>query len=145
MAINTENWIGVVHVALFMTITASTSWPDGVDQSAIAFYLCIAVGLPVLGYVCMVLDFRAYLRSFRRALVVVRRALPSVPCWARQDTPACLIALGLSLPSSREQVLSAYRQRVKLLHPDRGGDRAKFLRLQQHFEMALAFVDDEES
>lgn len=123
----------------------STTWPDGIDRSVVVFYLCIAIGLPVLGYVCMVLDFRAYLRSLRRALVVVHRALPIVPSWARQDTPGCLIALGLSLPSSREAVLAAYRQRVKLLHPDRGGDREQFLRLQRQFEMALAFVDDSES
>jgi hypothetical protein len=123
----------------------STAWPDGIDRSVLAFYLCIAIGLPVLGYVCMVLDFRAYLRSLRCALVVIHRALPIVPSWARQDTPACLIALGLSLPSSREAVLAAYRQRVKLLHPDRGGDREQFLRLQRQFEMALAFVDDGES
>jgi hypothetical protein len=126
-----------------MTATISPPWPDGVDWSAIALYLCVLVGLPVLGYVCMVLDFRAYLRSLRRALVVVHRALPIVPAWARQDTPGCLIALGLSLPCSREEVLSAYRHRVKSLHPDRGGDRAKFLRLQRQFELALAFVDQD--
>ena len=133
----------MIGVAFLTAATISMPWPDGIDRSVIAFYLCIAIGLPVLGYACMVLDFRAYLRSLRRALVVVQRVLPGIPSWARQDTPACLIALGLSLPSSREQVLSAYRQRVKMLHPDRGGDRAKFLRLQRHFEMAMAFVTEE--
>lgn len=124
-------------------VTIAHAWPDGIDRSAIVLYLCLVVGLPVVGYGCMVLDFRAYLRSLRRALVVVRQAMPGIPAWARQDTPACLIALGLSLPSSREQVLAAYRQRVKLLHPDHGGDRAKFLRLQRNFELAMQFVDEE--
>lgn len=117
-------------------------WPDGIDRSVIVFYMALAVGLPILGYYCMVLDFRAYLRSFRRALVIVSQAIPSIPMWARKDTPACLIALGLSLPCSREQVLAAYRQRVKVLHPDHGGDRAAFLRMQRHFEAALQFVAD---
>lgn len=130
---------------MVLATTLLNSWPDGIDRSVIGLYLCVVVGLPILGYCCMVLDFRAYLRSLRRALVVVQRVLPSFPTWARQDTPACLIALGLSLPSSREAVLSAYRQRVKLLHPDRGGDRANFLRLQQHFETALAFLDEEDA
>jgi hypothetical protein len=29
---------------------------------------------------------------------------------------------------------------VKRLHPDRGGDRREFLRLQAHFEQAMALV-----
>jgi hypothetical protein len=127
---------------MLLATAHSLTWPDGIDRSAILLYLGIFVGLPVLGYFCMVLDFRAYLRSLRRALMVIQRTIPSIPSWARQDTPACLIALGLSLPSSREQVLTAYRQRVKLLHPDRGGDREKFMRLQRHFEAAIEFVDD---
>ena len=121
-----------------------TNWPDGIDRSIVFLYLGLIAGLPILGYFCMVLDFRAYLRSLRRALVVIQRSIPGIPSWARQDTPACLIALGLSLPSSREQVLSAYRRQVKLLHPDRGGDRAKFMRLQRQFELAMEFVEEGE-
>lgn len=127
-----------------LEIVVARTWPDGIDSSVVALYLGIVIGLPVVGYCCMVLDFRAYLRSFRRALVVVRRAIPGIPAWARRDTPACLIALGLSLPSSREQVLAAYRRQVKLLHPDRGGDRAKFLRLQHNFEASLRFLADDD-
>jgi hypothetical protein len=129
---------------MLLSQTQTSSWPDGIDLSAVALYLGIAVGLPALGYFFMVLDYRAYLRSFRRALVVIHQAMPGIPAWARRDTPACLIALGLSLPASREQILSAYRQRVKLLHPDRGGDREKFLRLQRHFEAAMEFIDENE-
>ena len=125
------------------SLTTLSFWPDGIDRSVVALYMAIAVGLPVLGYFCMVLDFRAYLRSLRRALVVVSQAIPGIPAWARKDTPACLLALGLTLPSSREQILAAYRQRVKLLHPDRGGDRAQFLRLQRHFESALEFIAEQ--
>jgi hypothetical protein len=127
---------------MMLAQTHMLPWPDGIDGSIIALYVGIFIGLPALGYFFMVLDYRAYLRSLRRALVVIHQAMPGIPQWARRDTPACLIALGLSLPASREQILSAYRQRVKLLHPDRGGDREKFLRLQRHFEAAMEFVDE---
>lgn len=127
---------------MFVAQTHLLPWPNGIDLTALAFYFSIVVGLPALGYFFMVLDYRAYLRSLRRALIVVHQAMPGIPAWARRDTPACLIALGLSPPATREQVLSAYRQRVKLLHPDRGGDREKFLRLQRHFEAALELINE---
>ena len=55
-----------------------------------------------------------------------------------RDRPPCLQALELDLPCTEEQVLAAYRRRVKELHPDRGGDLQQFLRLQKHFEQAHA-------
>lgn len=96
----------------------------------------------VLGYVCMVLDFRAYLRSLRRALVLVTGYRAELPGWMRKHTPRCILALGLVLPCTAEDVLAAYRRKVKKLHPDRGGDRREFLRLQVHFEEAMAFVEN---
>jgi curved DNA-binding protein CbpA len=39
-----------------------------------------------------------------------------------------MLALGLTLPCTTDDVLAAYRRKVKLLHPDRGGDRREFLR-----------------
>jgi hypothetical protein len=113
-------------------------WPDGVDAAALAMYAGVAFGLPAFGYWLMVIDIRRYLRSLRRALVVVARAAtPLTPYWARRDDPPCLVALDLQMPCSEEQVLAAYRKRVKDLHPDRGGDLQAFLRLQKHFEQAL--------
>ena len=114
-------------------------WPDGVDASALMAFAAVAFGLPLFGYWFMALDIRAYLRSLRRALVVVARAVtPGTPYWAvRGDRPPCLVALELALPCTEEQVLGAYRQRVKALHPDRGGDLQQFLRLQKHFEQAM--------
>src|SRR3989337_1337871 len=114
-------------------------WPDGIDAVAVAYYAGLAFGLPLLGYVVMVLDFRAYLRSLRRALVVVRRYMPELPEWVRKETPRCLLALGLTLPCTEDDVHAAYRRKVKKLHPDRGGNRDEFLRLQAHFEQSLAF------
>jgi len=112
------------------------NWPDSIDTAILAGFLAIAFGIPLLGYVLMALDIRAYLRSLRRALVVVARAVPTTPYWLHADRPPCLIALGLQLPITESDVMAAYRSRVKQLHPDRGGDLQKFLQLQRHFEQA---------
>jgi hypothetical protein len=116
------------------------SWPDGLDLSLTVAYLLLAFGVPAAGYAAMLLDFRAYLRSLRRALVVVTGYRRELPEWVRRTTPQCILALGLTTPCSAEDVLAAYRRKVKKLHPDRGGNRCEFLRLQAHFEQAMAFV-----
>jgi hypothetical protein len=118
----------------------ATSKPDEIDLTIAVTYLSIAFGLAALGYVCMVLDIRAYLRSLRRALVVISGYRLELPEWVRKDTPRCILALGLTLPCTEEEILAAYRRKVKTMHPDLGGDQREFLRLQQHFEQAMAFV-----
>lgn len=118
------------------------SWPDGIDFAALAWYAAIAFGVPVLGYVSMYLDYRAYLRSLRRAIMVVTGYRTELPEWVRKNTPRCILALGLVMPCTADDILAAYRRKVKQLHPDRGGDRREFLRLQAHFEQAMAFVDE---
>jgi hypothetical protein len=109
---------------------------------ALALFLVVAAVLPALGYIYMYVDFRAYLRSLRRAIALVRNYLPQIPQWARQETPRCLSAFGLSMPCTLDDLKSAYRRKVKTLHPDRGGDRRKFLTLQGHFEQAERFLLD---
>ena len=106
----------------------------------LGLYLLVAVGLPALGYVFMVLDFRRYLRSLRRALVVVTQVVPRTPYWALRSRPTCLKVLGLELPCSEQDVLVAYRELAKAKHPDRGGDLDEFLRLQKYFEQARELV-----
>lgn len=114
------------------------TWPDGIDATALLIYVAIAFGLPLLGHWLLVLDYRRYLRSLRRALVVVTHAISAKsPYWAQQERPPCLQALDLAMPCTEEQVLAAYRQKVKTLHPDRGGNLQEFLRLQKHFEQAM--------
>jgi len=115
-------------------------WPDHIDWTLLLAFFALAFGLPLLGYVCMALDFRAYLRSLRRALVLVTNYRPELPAWVRKSTPQCILALGLTMPCTADEVLAAYRRKVKELHPDRGGNRRDFLRLQAHFEQAMAFV-----
>jgi len=115
-------------------------WPDGVDATITLGYLSLIFGLPLLAYVLMFLDVRRYLRSLRKAMVFVAHGVSRTPNWAMQDRPPCLVALDLRASCTEEEVLAAYRQLVKSLHPDRGGDLKKFLRLQQHFEQALHWV-----
>ena len=119
------------------------SWPagmDGVDGLLTFGYLAVIIGVPVLGYAVMVMDFRRYLRSLRRAMVMVAQSVRKVPYWALNEQPSCLTELGLRLPCTEEEVMAAYRERVKELHPDRGGDLQSFLRLQKHFEQAMYLV-----
>lgn len=116
-------------------------WPDGVDWLLTAGYIALICGIFIAGYGCMVLDIRAYLRSLRRALVVVAQNKVDLPDWVLRGTPRCLRALDLHLPCTSEDVLNAYRQKVKILHPDRGGERREFLQLQRHFEQAMALVE----
>lgn len=115
-------------------------WPDGVDGTLTLLYLGVIIGLPLLGYLVMVLDFRRYLRSLRRAMVYVSHSVQTMPYWAVREQPGCLAALDLRMPCSEEEVMAAYRERVKDLHPDRGGDLQAFLKLQKHFEQAIYLV-----
>jgi hypothetical protein len=126
-----------VNAALLAQVQSS---PDGIDWTITSTYFATAFGLAVLGYVCMVLDIRAYLRSLRRALVLISHYRVELPEWVRRDTPRCILALGLTMPCTQADVLAAYRRKVKSLHPDLGGDQREFLRLQAHFEQAMALV-----
>jgi hypothetical protein len=51
-----------------------------------------------------------------------------------------LLAFDLHMPCDEEDLKSAYRHKVKRLHPDRGGDKRRFLTLQSHFEDALRYL-----
>lgn len=119
---------------------APEPWPNSLDLAITIVFLSLAFLLPALGFVFMALDLRAYFRSLRRSLALVRRRFYTIPQWARRDTPRAIAALGLQLPCSEEDLKRAYRRRVKKLHPDHGGDQRRFLLLQAHFEEALAIV-----
>lgn len=123
--------------------TAALTWPQPIDWLPLALFIALAVGLPVLGYLFLYWDLRRWRRSLRRALVRVARYLPDLPEWARRDTPRCVAALGLRMPCSEEQLKEAYRAKVKLLHPDHGGDKRRFLWLQSQFEEALVILEAE--
>ncbi len=124
-------------------VAIEIGWPNGLDALALIVFLAAVVLLPALGYAFMVLDFRAYLRSLRRALVVVVRYFPDLPEWARTPTPRCIAALGLRMPCTEEDLKQAYRRKVIKLHPDRGGDRRRFLLLQAQFEEGLRYLESQ--
>ena len=113
---------------------------DPIDLLATAIFLAVVILVPLVGYVFMVLDFRAYLRSLRRGLILAAQAFAGMPAWARQHTPRSIAALGLQLPCTEEDLKRAYRERVMQLHPDRGGDQKRFMILQAQFEEALAIL-----
>ena len=123
---------------------AAKDWPDGVDATITAFYLALVFGVPLAGYVLMALDFRAYLRSLRRALAVVADWVPTNPYWALRDRPPCLITLNLFPPVTEAEVMVAYRERVKQLHPDRGGTEHRLEDRHRQLEMQIRTISLEE-
>lgn len=56
------------------------------------------------------------------------------------DRPAFAVTLGLMPPYSMDDVKRAYRDKVKDAHPDRGGDRDTFERIQRAFEEAGEYL-----
>lgn len=123
-----------------MLFAADHRFPDAFDVAICCVVLGLLFAVVFSGHVLLVLDVRAWVRSLRRALVVLVDHLPHFPRWARGQTPRCISALGVQMPCSKEQLLTAYRQKVKQFHPDRGGDRKRFMRLQADFEEALEFL-----
>jgi uncharacterized membrane protein len=126
-----------------MLLADRNNWPDFVDLSVLALIGGAVISVVIAGYAWMFIDFRRYLRSLRRTLIVVANYLPHIPAWARQETPRCLVAMGLRMPCTEADVLRSYRKKVKRLHPDRGGDQRRFLVLQADFEQALAYVREQ--
>ena len=122
-------------------LTSRLCWPDAFDLTTVLIFVGLSLGLPVLGYYFMVIDFRAWLRALRCALVRVVHYLPNrQPIWVYQNTPLCLRALGLTTPCTQEEVKRAYRRLAERLHPDRGGDKRRFLLIHRHFEKAIRYV-----
>jgi len=126
-----------------MAFNSSGPWPTTLDTAITVAFFALVILLPALGYLFMVRDFRAYLRSLRRGLMRLSQYFHAIPDWARNETPSAIAALGLRLPCTAEDLKRAYRRRVKLLHPDHGGDPRKFLMLQKQFEQALAIVQEQ--
>src|SRR5262245_42409254 len=56
------------------------------------------------------------------------------------DRPAFAVTLGLLPPYTMDDVKRAYRDKVKDAHPDRGGSREIFDRIQRAFEEAGEYL-----
>ncbi len=123
----------------FMDVAAPYA-AQRLDPSIAVAWIMVGLGPPILGYVFLVLDIRRYLRSLRRALVVIVQAPTTIPYWVLRERPPCLQTFGLDAHASEEQLWAAYREQVKDAHPDRGGSLQDFLRLQKHFDQALHLI-----
>ncbi len=120
-------------------------WPDTYDTVAVVAFLAVVLVLPVLGYVFAYVDIRRYLLSLRRALSTIVYRDMGTPEWARPRVPRCVAVFGLEWPCSEDELTQAYRRKIKSLHPDRGGDKRRFLMLQRHFEEALDIVRSQQT
>jgi len=109
--------------------------------------------------VAITFDARAYYRIERSptAPVLVEHELPGVHLGTRlpfetptvslgpdpEDTDpagAAFAELGLRRNASLPEVKSAYRERVKQVHPDHGGDEEEFKRVREAYTMAKQHV-----
>lgn len=111
--------------------------PDPVDTFATVWFFALFFGAPLLGWFFAFADYRAYVRSLRRAMIVVRRYTFETPLWALRDRPQCLVDLGLAPGCTHDEIMAAYRRKVMKAHPDRGGDRRQFELLQTRLHEAL--------
>lgn len=115
-------------------------WPDPIDYIVIISLTIALVVAVVLGFGFMFFDLRAWHRAWRKALAIVRDYLPHIPAWAKYQTPGCLLSFGLRMPCTEADLLREYRKKVKHIHPDRGGDRKRFMKFQNDFEASLEFL-----
>ena len=124
-----------------MLLASKHDWPDLIDLVALVGYVGSIGALIVFGYIFMVGDIRAYLRALRGVMIRVVTTFPTLPTWARYQTPYSFRVLGLHLPCTEADVKQAYRRLAEKAHPDRGGDPQKFHELRRHFEQAMAFLE----
>ena len=124
---------------------STSTWPDSVDMTAMLIVGAFMFLAPLLGYVFFVMDLRKAWRRLKGAMVVVGHTVRDLPVWTRKESPRCLEVFGLVFPCTTEDLLKAYRDQVKTIHPDRGGNKTEFHLLQRHFEQALTLLQAEDS
>lgn len=86
--------------------------------------------------------FKVY-RETRRANCHAFGDLPRhshVSPGAAASVPACVRLLGVPWPCSKYEVQQAFRQHVKVMHPDRGGTDEAFHRLYKAYQEVLALL-----
>lgn len=60
---------------------------------------------------------------------------------APADVPVFIQALGFNLIPSRDVLKARYRELIKELHPDNGGNEEEFKAMQRAYEQTVAFLD----
>jgi hypothetical protein len=76
-----------------------------------------------------------------RIIRIWRGEHPHVNFGARNTLGEFPYGLGLEWPCTVDDIKRAYRQRALIAHPDMGGTNAKFHRLTEQYEQALAFAE----
>lgn len=122
-------------------------------------------GQPVAFYlperdVAITFDARAYFRiqaTTTTHAVLVEHEMPSVHLGRRlpfetpdltpaaggdEATVAAFALLGLPTDATETEIRSAYREKVKRVHPDQGGDRETFRRVRDAYATARTHADD---
>jgi hypothetical protein len=124
-------------------------------------------GQPVAFYlperdVAITFDARAYFRIAETDTyaVLVEHEMPGIHLGRRlpfetpelrpaadgdRATTAAFALLGLETDATAAEVRSAYRERVKRVHPDQGGDPETFRRVREAYATAQAHATDEEA
>ena len=74
------------------------------------------------------------------ALADAIRSSPAPPEESTDPTMRAFEELGLDYGATPAEVKSAYRQRVKEVHPDHGGDEDEFKRVREAYTMAKQHV-----
>lgn len=111
--------------------------------------------------VAITFDARTYfrLRTTATHAVLVEHEMPSVQLGRRlpfetpdltandvdETTTAAFALLGLPTDATETEIRSAYREKVKRVHPDQGGDREAFRRVRDAYVTARSHADDRES
>lgn len=67
--------------------------------------------------------------------------IPTEPAEFHETVRIAYEALGLPTTADHEEIKSAYRTRVKEVHPDRGGDEESFRRVQEAYVTAKEHAD----
>lgn len=63
------------------------------------------------------------------------KALP-----ASANEQSCWDILGVSMDASNDKIKEAYRQKIKIHHPDKGGDAEQFQKVQKAYEEATGVM-----
>jgi len=70
-----------------------------------------------------------------------RTPAPAMHWHPLPPAPACIVALGLPWPCTRQDIKHAFRTKAKTVHPDSGGSSEAFQRLYRAYQEALALVN----
>lgn len=102
-------------------------------------FMPLALVLWALWLYLTVAPFQLWRRRPRNARLMAENEFDELMA-RRAAGPAFMTTLGLRLPCTADDIKTAFRNRSKTLHPDRGGDVRQFIALHDAYEEALRFI-----